>query len=89
MLAFDRDATDQQMQREVINLANDQQIKVQKAILDQGKDWNQALQNQLDLQQPDGIAELCAKELLAKAKDLYIYWLNKDLFNTGVFQIKY
>ncbi|AXI24410.1 Toprim-like/Toprim domain [Cardinium endosymbiont of Sogatella furcifera] len=51
VLAFDKDTTGQQMQKEVSNLANDQQIKVQEAILDQGKDWNQTLQNQLDFGQ--------------------------------------
>jgi hypothetical protein len=34
----------------------------------------------------DGIAELCAKDLLAKTKDEDVYWVNKDLFNTGVFE---
>ena len=34
----------------------------------------------------DGLAELCTKTLLAKTKDADIFWINKYLFNTGVFE---
>lgn len=37
----------------------------------------------------DGLAELCAKELLAKTNALHIYWVNNKLFNTGVFKPQY
>lgn len=33
----------------------------------------------------DGLAELCAKELLAKTKEVDVYWVNNKLLNTGVF----
>ena len=37
----------------------------------------------------DGIAELCAKKVLAKTKDPDLYWVNNDFFKTGIFQPKY
>jgi len=37
----------------------------------------------------NGLAELCAKELLAKTNVLHIYWVNNKLFNTGVFKPQY
>ncbi|AXI23997.1 hypothetical protein CE557_159 [Cardinium endosymbiont of Sogatella furcifera] len=37
----------------------------------------------------DGLAELCTKALLAKIKDGDVYWVNKALFNTGVFEPKH
>lgn len=37
----------------------------------------------------DGLAELCAKELLAKTNALHICWVNNKLFNTGVFKPQY
>jgi len=32
----------------------------------------------------DGIAELCAKEVLAKTKEVDIYWVNRDFLHTGI-----
>lgn len=37
----------------------------------------------------DWIAELCAKKVLAKTKEPDLYWVNNNLFNTGIFQPKY
>ncbi|AXI23992.1 Hypothetical protein CE557_154 [Cardinium endosymbiont of Sogatella furcifera] len=37
----------------------------------------------------DRLAELCAKELLTKTKEVDVSWVNKDLFNTGVFEPKH
>lgn len=37
----------------------------------------------------DGLAELCDKGLLEKTKNVNIYWVNKNLFNSGVFEPKY
>ena len=36
----------------------------------------------------NGLAELCAKELLAKTKEVDVYWVNNKLLNTGIFKPK-
>ena len=37
----------------------------------------------------DGIAELCAKKVLAKTKEVDLYWVNIDFFNTGILKPRY